>query len=214
MILNLRDDIQMASSPWAMRAKRAVPRKAGWVFESTWALRVGFYFRTTNWPVRWHSLRASVCRRFLCFVSFSPLEKEMKCRHAQWLIVLNKRLQHETRKGSSRTAQNPNRDRQPLSKKLQHKTRKGSGKTTQNPNREPHILPPHSHQQPPPSPPLRPKNRAPRARTRALPRHPLTATRPPQAASHQSATSHHPKPGKPQWKQYHPASQAAPMASD
>ncbi len=27
-------------------------------------------------------------RRFLCFVSLSPLDKEMKCRHAQWLIVI------------------------------------------------------------------------------------------------------------------------------
>src|ERR1700743_2401613 len=49
---------------------------------------------------------ASVCRRFLCFVSFSPLEKEMKCRHAQWLIVLSKKIQHITRLGQSRTTPN------------------------------------------------------------------------------------------------------------
>src|SRR3954468_14350707 len=29
-------------------------------------------------------------RRFLCFVSLSPLDKEMKSRHGQWLIVLKK----------------------------------------------------------------------------------------------------------------------------
>jgi hypothetical protein len=33
---------------------------------------------------------AMVERRFLCFVSFSPVEKEMTCRHAQWLTVIKK----------------------------------------------------------------------------------------------------------------------------
>ena len=36
--------------------------------------------RDTNSPV--------VGRRFLCFVSLSPLDKEMKSRHGQWLIVI------------------------------------------------------------------------------------------------------------------------------
>src|ERR1700693_6302664 len=39
--------------------------------------------RDTNLPI--------VGRRFLCFVSLSPLDKEMKCRHAQWLIVIKNR---------------------------------------------------------------------------------------------------------------------------
>jgi hypothetical protein len=70
-------------------------------------LRARFYFRTTGGTMRGHSLRAGVCRRFLCFVSFSPLEKEMKCRHAQWLIVISKKIRHITRSGKSRTARAP-----------------------------------------------------------------------------------------------------------
>src|SRR6202044_2749773 len=42
---------------------------------------------------------------FFASVSLSPLDKEMKCRHAQWLMRLSKKLQHITRSGSSRTAQ-------------------------------------------------------------------------------------------------------------
>src|SRR5580698_11475187 len=55
---------------------------------------------------------ASVCRRFLCFVSFSPLEKEMKCRHAQWLIVTSKKLQGRPGDDLRRTTfrQKPNQD--------------------------------------------------------------------------------------------------------
>ena len=37
-------------------------------------------------------------RRFLCFVSFSPLEKEMKSRHGQWLIVQKKSARNERAK--------------------------------------------------------------------------------------------------------------------
>ena len=29
-------------------------------------------------------------RRFLCFVSLSPKDQEMKSRHGQWLIVIKK----------------------------------------------------------------------------------------------------------------------------
>src|SRR5471032_3102461 len=41
-----------------------------------------------QWSARWGHLIQIVGRRFLCFVSLSPLDKEMKCRHAQWLIVI------------------------------------------------------------------------------------------------------------------------------
>src|SRR5471032_2244917 len=41
-----------------------------------------------QWSARWGHLIQIVERRFLCFVSLSPLDKEMKCRHAQWLIVI------------------------------------------------------------------------------------------------------------------------------
>src|ERR1700722_10894541 len=41
-----------------------------------------------QWFARWGHLIQIVERRFLCFVSLSPLDKEMKCRHAQWLIVI------------------------------------------------------------------------------------------------------------------------------
>ena len=41
-----------------------------------------------QWSARWGHLKQIVGRRFLCFVSLSPLDKEMKCRHAQWLIVI------------------------------------------------------------------------------------------------------------------------------
>ena len=37
----------------------------------------------------------SVERRFLCFVSLSPLDKEMKSRHGQWLIVLKRTAKNE-----------------------------------------------------------------------------------------------------------------------
>jgi hypothetical protein len=40
----------------------------------------------------------AVERRFLCFVSFSPLEKEMKSRHGQWLTVLKKSAKTERAK--------------------------------------------------------------------------------------------------------------------
>jgi hypothetical protein len=79
----------------------------GSVFSRRLSLRARFYFRTTGWTVRVRHLQASVCRRFLCFVSLSPLDKEMKCRHAQWLIVLSRKLQHRTRGSSSRTAPEP-----------------------------------------------------------------------------------------------------------
>ncbi len=46
-----------------------------------------------QWSARWGHLKQIVERRFLCFVSLSPLDKEMKCRHAQWLIVI-KNLAH------------------------------------------------------------------------------------------------------------------------
>src|SRR3954467_6605254 len=39
-----------------------------------------------------------VGRRFLCFVSLSPLDKEMKSRHGQWLIVLKKSARTERAK--------------------------------------------------------------------------------------------------------------------
>jgi hypothetical protein len=35
---------------------------------------------------------------FFASVSFSPLEKEMKCRHAQWLTVLKKSVRTERAK--------------------------------------------------------------------------------------------------------------------
>ena len=44
-----------------------------------------------QWSARWGHLKQFVERRFLCFVSLSPLDKEMKCRHAQWLIVIKKK---------------------------------------------------------------------------------------------------------------------------
>src|SRR5580698_5450443 len=53
-----------------VRAKRAVPFETWWVFRRAWGLRARCYFRTTGWTVRWHSLNASVCRRFLCFCFF------------------------------------------------------------------------------------------------------------------------------------------------
>ncbi len=41
-----------------------------------------------QWSARWGHLIQIVGRRFLCFVSLSPLDKEMKSRHGQWLIVI------------------------------------------------------------------------------------------------------------------------------
>src|SRR6202046_508133 len=41
-----------------------------------------------QWSARWGHLEQIVGRRFLCFVSLSPLDKEMKSRHGQWLIVI------------------------------------------------------------------------------------------------------------------------------
>src|SRR5271156_1463742 len=41
-----------------------------------------------RWSARWGHLIQIVERRFLCFVSLSPLDKEMKSRHGQWLIVI------------------------------------------------------------------------------------------------------------------------------
>ncbi len=41
-----------------------------------------------QWSARWGHLIQIVERRFLCFVSLSPLDKEMKSRHGQWLIVI------------------------------------------------------------------------------------------------------------------------------
>ncbi len=41
-----------------------------------------------QWSARWGHLIQFVERRFLCFVSLSPKDQEMKCRHAQWLIVI------------------------------------------------------------------------------------------------------------------------------
>ncbi len=41
-----------------------------------------------QWSARWGHLKQIVGRRFLCFVSLSPLDKEMKSRHGQWLIVI------------------------------------------------------------------------------------------------------------------------------
>src|ERR1700744_3711990 len=86
-------------------------------------LRAPFYFRTKGRTVRERRLQASVCRRFLCFVSFSPLEKEMKCRHAPWLIVIRKKIQHITRDEPSRTVsslkpQAPRPEPQPPNHKL------------------------------------------------------------------------------------------------
>src|SRR5260370_32951911 len=64
-----------------------IREKEGFKCPSVWrvpcylrAKSLGLHARDTNSPV--------VGRRFLCFVSLSPLDKEMKCRHAQWLIVL------------------------------------------------------------------------------------------------------------------------------
>ena len=37
-------------------------------------------------------------RRFLCFVSLSPLDKEMKSRHGQWLIVRKRTANKERAK--------------------------------------------------------------------------------------------------------------------
>jgi hypothetical protein len=96
--------MQIARLTRVVRAKRAVRCETWRVFKRRCGLRASFYFRTTNWAVRGHHLQTCVCRRFLCFVSFSPLEKETKCRHAQWLIVVSKRLQHQTRTGTRRTS--------------------------------------------------------------------------------------------------------------
>ncbi len=41
-----------------------------------------------QWSARWGHLIQIVGRRFLCFVSLSALDKEMKSRHGQWLIVI------------------------------------------------------------------------------------------------------------------------------
>jgi hypothetical protein len=41
-----------------------------------------------QWPARWGHLIQIVERRFPCFVSLSPKDQEMKCHHAQWLIVI------------------------------------------------------------------------------------------------------------------------------
>ena len=41
-----------------------------------------------QWSARWGHLLQIVERRFLCFVSLSPKDKEMKSRHGQWLIVI------------------------------------------------------------------------------------------------------------------------------
>ena len=54
----------------AVRAKRAVPLETWWVFKRLWGLRARCYFRARSWAVRWDSLNASVCRRFLCFCFF------------------------------------------------------------------------------------------------------------------------------------------------
>src|SRR5580698_1121743 len=53
-----------------VRAKRAVPFETWWVFNRAWGLRARCYFRARSWTVRWHSLNAGVCRRFLCFCFF------------------------------------------------------------------------------------------------------------------------------------------------
>jgi hypothetical protein len=44
-----------------------------------------------QWSARWGHLIQIVERRFLCFVSLSPKDQEMKCSHAQWLIVIKKK---------------------------------------------------------------------------------------------------------------------------
>jgi hypothetical protein len=99
----VRCSIQKERLTWIVRAQRAVPHEARWVFNRALIWRARFYVRTTGGAVRGRYLRAGVCRRFLCFVSFSPLEKEMKCRHAQWPIALSKKLRHQTCESESGT---------------------------------------------------------------------------------------------------------------
>jgi hypothetical protein len=41
-----------------------------------------------QWSARWGHSISIVEGRFLCFVSLSPKDQEMKCRHAQWLIAI------------------------------------------------------------------------------------------------------------------------------
>ncbi len=41
-----------------------------------------------QWSARWGHLKQIVERRFLCFVSLSPKDQEMKSRHGQWLIAI------------------------------------------------------------------------------------------------------------------------------
>jgi hypothetical protein len=38
----------------------------------------------------WNTKEFAVGRRFLCFVSLSLFDKEMKSRHGQWLIVIKR----------------------------------------------------------------------------------------------------------------------------
>jgi hypothetical protein len=60
----------------------------------------------------------------------------MKCRHAQWLIVISKKIQHITRSGLSRTAlQHITREGETTTA-LQHITREGEPTTTPNTKRQ------------------------------------------------------------------------------
>ena len=77
-----------SACPRAYGAKRVrvrIREKEGFTHPSVWRVLSGaknwdLHARDTNSPV--------VGKRFLCFVSLSPLDKEMKCRHAQWLIAI------------------------------------------------------------------------------------------------------------------------------
>src|SRR5580698_6486151 len=53
---------------------------------------------------------------FFASVSLSPLDKEMKCRPAQGLMELSKKLQHITSANEGRTTPNPKRERPTLTK--------------------------------------------------------------------------------------------------
>src|SRR5580698_2257405 len=54
----------------AVRAKRAVPLEARWVFNRALRWRARCYFRARSCAVRGDYLKAGVCRRFLCFCFF------------------------------------------------------------------------------------------------------------------------------------------------
>ena len=71
----------------AKRGDVRIREKEGFKHPSVW--RAPCYLRAKNLGLHARDTNLSIVgRRFLCFVSLSPLDKEMKCRHAQWLIVI------------------------------------------------------------------------------------------------------------------------------